>query len=168
MGYGSGKAAAPKGNGGLLQVYTFPTPGLLPSGSHSGVSQRLLPRAAEKQKTKEKQQKTSPLASKKKSPTPLLLRPLRGELDLHLDLRLAFRHLLGGRCLVLGCLRASAPFSLRGRGGDLHLHASWRASFLAAQASARAPCGPLQLAHLIVACGHPRPRPARHPSTEHR
>ena len=45
--------------------------------------------------------------------------------------------------------------------------ASWRAVFLAAQASARAPCGPPQLAHLIALCGHGWPRRTWHPSMVH-
>ena len=63
-----------------------------------------------------------------------------------------------------GASGASALFSRR---GDFHPHASWRASLLAAQASARASCGPLQLAHWVVTCVHPWPRPVLYPSTEH-
>ena len=48
--------------------------------------------------------------------------------------------LLGGRGLVLGYLRSlSSLLPAWAGGGDFHPHASWRASFLAAQVSARAP-----------------------------
>ena len=76
-----------------------------------GVSQRLLlPRTAGKQRTKEKRNSSSPPEKRKKwSPPPVLLRPLWGGLDLHLDHRLASHLLLGGWGLVLGCLRGLGP-----------------------------------------------------------
>ena len=52
---------------------------------------------------------------------------------------------------------AAAPFSLRGRGGDFHLHASWWASLLAAQVLARAPWDPPQLAHFVATSSRSAP-----------
>ena len=63
---------------------------------------------------------------------------------------------------ALGALR-----SQRGGGWVCHPLAIWRASRFLAQASARAPWGPPQLAHLAIVCGQWCPRPTRHPSTEH-
>ena len=65
---------------------------------------------------------------------------------------------------------ASASGALRSRhGGGLGLPPPglWLASLFLAQASARAPWAPPQLAHLTVICGQRCPRPTRHPLTEH-
>ena len=67
-----------------------------------------------------------------------------------------------------GASGALAPRTLRGGGGVFHPLVSWRAILLAAQASARAPWGPPQLAHLVDPWGHGRALPTRRPSTGHR
>ena len=70
--------------------------------------------------------------------------------------------------LCSGASRALAPRTLRGGGGVFHPLVSWWAILLAAQASARAPWGPPQLAHLVDPWGHGRALPTRRPSTGHR
>ena len=73
-GYGSGIAAAPKGNGGLLQVYPFPTPD--GEAVIVGVSQRLLlpitTRESKRESEQNKGEKKKPYSVwSSPSPTPL-------------------------------------------------------------------------------------------------
>ena len=165
-------AAAPSGGGGLLQVYSIPTPGRVLAGVIVGVSQRLLPRSARKQKTKEKKNLlVTPKQKKKKTG---LLQPYSsipsglGSTSISTSASPP-NPSWGAGVSSSGVSGTSvALFSRRGRDGDLHPLAAPRASRLAAQASARAPWGPPQLAHFAAPCGHGWPFPARHPATGHR
>ena len=100
----------------VLQRYTHFLPPAAPFGGIVGVSRHLLlPRSAEKQKTREKKSNTSSVWP----PPSLLLRPLGSGLDLHFDLRVHLLSLLllGGRGLSLGYLRSLSSLLSPGAGG---------------------------------------------------
>ena len=143
--------AAPRGRQPFPPVYPFPTPGIALIGGIVGVPQhpppprparKAQPRQKKKTKEREKSAHKSLVSSIPTPPSPREWARPRVPREPQLP-------------------------SPGAGGGNLHPHTSWQASLLAAQASARAPWGPLQLAHWVVTCAHPWPCPALDPSTEH-